>query len=88
MFKYTANTLKKVEDIFGESGYLIRYEKGNFKPGYCILRDKKVVVINKYFETEARINTLLEILPQINVEESNLSDEVRAFYEKTLHAKE
>lgn len=84
MFKYTVNTLKKVEDIFGESGYIIRYEKGNFKPGYCILRDKKVVVVNKYFETEARINTLLEILPQIHVDENNLSEDVRAFYEKTL----
>lgn len=84
MFKYTVNTLKKVEDVFGESGYIIRYEKGNFKPGYCILRDKKVVVVNKYFETEARINTLLEILPQIGVEENALSEDVRAFYEKTL----
>ena len=84
MFKYTVNTLKKVEDIFGESGYAVRYEKGNFKPGYCILRDKKVVVVNKYFETEARINTLLEILPQITVDESILSEEVREFYEKTL----
>ncbi|MDZ4847317.1 MAG: hypothetical protein SH857_17425 [Chitinophagales bacterium] len=84
MFKYTVNTLKKVEDIFGESGYTVRYEKGNFKPGYCILRDKKVVVVNKYFETEARINTLLEILPQIAVDESILSEEVREFYEKTL----
>jgi hypothetical protein len=47
-----------------------------------------VVVINKYFETEARINTLLEILPQITVDEGNLSEEVRAFYEKTLQPKE
>jgi len=84
MFKYTANTLKKIEDIFFESGYVVRYEKGNFKPGYCILSDKKVVVVNKYFETEARINTLLEILPLIEVNEGILSEDVKAFFEKNL----
>ena len=63
---------------------MVRFEKGNFKPGYCILRDKKVVVVNKYFETEARINTLLEILPQIEVQEQNLTEATREFYEKNL----
>ena len=84
MFKYTANTLKKIEDIFHQTGYVVRYEKGNFRPGYCILKDKKVAVVNKYFETESRINTLLEILPQIEVNEAALSDEAKAFYEKNL----
>ena len=84
MFKYTATTLKKIEDIFNESGYIIRYEKGNFKPGYCILKDKKVVIVNKYFETEARINTLLDILPQIEIDESALSEHTLEFYEKNL----
>ena len=84
MFKYTLTTLSKIEDIFTENGYTVRYEKGNFKPGYCILRDKKVVVVNKYFETEARINTLLEIIPQIEISESALSEQTKAFYEKNL----
>jgi len=84
MFKYTASTLARIEAIFNESGYVVRYEKGNFKPGYCILKDKKVVVVNKYFETEARINTLLEILPLIEVNEAGLSEESKAFYDKNL----
>ncbi len=84
MFKYTPNTLARIESIFNESGYEVRYEKGNFKPGYCILKDKKVVVVNKYFETEARINTLLEIIPLIEVNENMLTDETKAFYEKNL----
>jgi hypothetical protein len=44
MFKYTANTLKKIEDIFGENGYVVRYEKGNFRPGYCILKRKRASI--------------------------------------------
>ena len=84
MFKYTPNTLKKIEDIFSETGFVVRFEKGNFKSGYCILKDKKVIVVNKYFDTEARINALVEILPQIEIQEELLSDESKSFYEKNL----
>ena len=73
MFRYTPTTLNKLEQLFREGGFVIRYEKGNFKAGYCILLDKKVVVINKYFDTESRINSLLEIFSQIELDESKLS---------------
>lgn len=74
MFRYTPSTLQKLEQLFREINYVVRYEKGNFKAGYCILQDKKVVVINKYFETESRINSLLDILFQIDLNESALSE--------------
>ncbi|HRC32261.1 MAG TPA: hypothetical protein PK736_02325 [Bacteroidia bacterium] len=60
--KYTQNFLKKVEDQLNESGYQVRYEKGNFKSGYCVLETKKVVVVNKFVTLENKINTLVEIL--------------------------
>lgn len=61
MFKYTKHTLKKIETLFSEMGYTIRYEKGNFNSGYCIVENRKIAVINKFFDTEGRINCLLEI---------------------------
>ncbi len=81
-FKYTPNTLKKLEELYEESGYIIRYEKGNFNSGYCILEDRKVVVINKFFSIEGRINALLEILPSINVPEADLSGETLKWYKQ------
>ncbi len=79
MFKYTAGNLKKLEDLLKEAGYVVRYEKGNFNSGYCILETRRVIVINKYFENEARINNLLEILQKIELDESILSDSSRQF---------
>ena len=79
MFRYTPTTLQKFEQLFREAAYHVRYEKGNFKAGYCILQDKKVVVINKYFETEARINSLLDILSLIEIDESKLSEKSSEF---------
>lgn len=61
MFKYTKHNLKKIETLFGEMAYTIRYEKGNFNSGYCIVENRKIAVINKFFDTEGRINCLLEI---------------------------
>jgi len=61
MFKYTKHTLKKIETLFSEMAYTIRYEKGNFNSGYCIVENRKIAVINKFFDTEGRINCLLEI---------------------------
>ncbi|HMU68830.1 MAG TPA: hypothetical protein PK511_06035 [Chitinophagales bacterium] len=79
MFKYTTNTLKKIEDLLKEAGYIVRYERGNFMAGYCILESKKVVVINRYYETESRINSLLEIMGKINLEGEELSESSRDF---------
>src|SRR6476646_7810433 len=81
-FKYTPNTLKKLEELFEEARYIIRYEKGNFNSGYCILEERKVVVINKFFNVEGRINALLEILPTIKVVEEELSGEMLKWYKQ------
>ena len=74
MFKYTTSTLNKIEDLLNEAAYVVRYEKGSFKAGYCVLKDKRVVVINKYFNTEARINCFLDIISTIDMNEISLSD--------------
>jgi hypothetical protein len=83
-FKYTPNTLKKLEGLYEEGRYIIRYEKGNFNSGYCILEDRRVVVINKFFSIEGRINALLEILPGIKIAEEELSDEMLKWYKQLL----
>lgn len=81
-FKYTPNTLKKLEQLFEEARYIIRYEKGNFNSGYCILEDRRVAVINKFLSIEGRINALIEILPTIQVNEQELSGEMQKYYKQ------
>lgn len=74
MFKYTPATLQKIENILKESNYTIRYEKGTFKSGFCILQDKRVVVVNKYFDLESRINSFLEMIPELDINFSLLDE--------------
>ena len=73
--KLTKTTLKKLEVLFKELGYTVRFEKGQFNSGYCVVEQRKVVVINKFFDTEGRCNTLLDVLSTIHVpEETELTD--------------
>lgn len=65
MVKYTPATLKKLEDTLKEYAYEVRYEKGNFRSGYCVLEAKKVVVVNKFSTLESRIQALIEITQQL-----------------------
>ena len=78
--KYTKHYLNKLEDIFAESDYILRYEKGNFKSGYCLLNDKKVAVVNKYFSVEGKINCLIDILKSVELDISNLSEKNQKHY--------
>lgn len=72
--KYTKHFLNKLEDVFSESEYILRYEKGNFKSGYCLLHRDQVVVINKYYSLEGKINCLVELLRSLPIAAEQLSE--------------
>ena len=80
--KITQGTLDKLEDILGESEYVVRYERGNFQSGWCLLEFKKIVVLNKFLNLEARINTLLELIPQLTIDFDKLTLDSQKLYEE------
>ena len=73
---YTKNFLDKLENLFAASSYHLRYEKGNFKSGYCLLKDTKVVIINKYFPLEGKINALIDILAELDFDPKEFKEKV------------
>ncbi|XVJ67886.1 MAG: hypothetical protein HEQ40_17520 [Lacibacter sp.] len=83
--KLNQTTLDKLEAILEESGYIVRYERGTFQSGYCILEQKKVVVLNKFLQLEGRINTMLDLIPQLKVEFDALTADSQKLYEE-VHA--
>ncbi len=86
--KYTQNILDKIEKIAEEVGYVIRYERGNFQSGYCILQAKKVIVLNKFFQTEGKINTLIELMPQLHINFDKLTLESQKMYDEVMAAED
>ncbi len=82
MIKYTNQFLVKLEDLIAESDYFLRYEKGNFKSGYCLLRDQKIMIVNKFFTTEGKINVILEILRNVALDTTKFSEKNIKLYEE------
>ena len=82
MIRYTIPYLSKLEDMIAESDYVLRYEKGNFKSGYCVLKDQKIIIVNKFYTTEGKINALLEILKGIVLDCSRFTEKSQKLYEE------
>lgn len=80
--KYNQGTLNKIEKILDEAEYVVRYERGTFQSGYCILEAKKVVVLNKFLSVEGRINTLIDLIPQLNINLDLLTHESQKLYDE------
>jgi hypothetical protein len=82
--KYNQTTLDKLEAILEETGYVVRYERGSFQSGYCILEDRKVVVLNKFLVLESRISTVIDLIPTLNVSFDSLTAESQKLYEEVM----
>ncbi len=82
--KYTQTTLDKLENILSQSAYLFRYERGTFQSGWCLLEQKRIVVLNKFLDIEGRINTLIELIPQLDIDFDKLTFESQKLYESLI----
>lgn len=78
MIKYSKHFLNKLEDLFSETEYVLRYEKGNFHSGYCLLKDTKIAIVNKFYTLDGKINCLLEMIKEVDIDQSKLSEKNRA----------
>lgn len=66
-----------------ELDYTVRYEKGNFQSGYCLVENRRIAVVNRFFDTEARINCLLDILSKVEFDPAELSEASRELLQKS-----
>jgi len=73
-FEEILQELKAVADQLGAS---VRFEKGDFKGGYCIVQDKKVIVINKMTNLQRKVMILSTALKELGVDSIYLSPRIR-----------
>jgi hypothetical protein len=82
MVKYTTQFLVKLEEVISESDYILRYEKGNFKAGYCVLKDQKIIIVNKFYTMEGKINALLDIFKNVTFDTSRFTEKSLKLHEE------
>jgi hypothetical protein len=74
MLTLTPHTLEKLEMLLKTAGYKVRYEKGNFKTGACLLQNSKIIVVNKFSNMESRILSISELIRELDFDLNLLDD--------------
>jgi len=79
MLTPTTHTLEKLETLLRSGGYKVRYEKGNFKTGACMLLSSKVVVVNKFSNLESKIHAIAELIRELDIDQNQLDEKQVVF---------
>lgn len=88
MVSITQYNLDKIENLLLDLGYKVRYEKGNFRTGACVIQHTKVIVVNKFSNLEIKINSLVQLLREFEVSKEDLNDDKQWTFYKSLIKKE
>ncbi len=76
---YTQHTLDKLEALIKTLGFKLRYEKGNFKTGSCVLENDRIVIVNKFSNLESKINALADLVQRSDTDDNLLDEKQKAF---------
>ena len=87
MLPATNQTLEKLELLLKTAGYKVRYEKGNFKTGACLLLNSKMIVVNRFSNLESKILALVELLRELEVDYKLLDDKQITFLQEIKQTK-
>ncbi|MBR9978748.1 MAG: hypothetical protein KFH87_11745 [Bacteroidetes bacterium] len=60
--------LEQLRETCEQLGYNIRYEKGDFDGGHCILKEQRLLIVNKKFTIERKISTVARALGELGVD--------------------
>ncbi len=75
---------RELEALAANSGISIRYEKGDFEGGYCVLKTERLIVVNKKLAPPRKASILAQGLAEIGIDEVYLKPAVREFIEDEL----
>ncbi|MDE3057182.1 MAG: hypothetical protein KGJ59_04415 [Bacteroidota bacterium] len=76
--------LDELEIVAQDLGVRIRYEKGDFDGGYCILREEKIIVVNKKLSENRTASVIAQAFGELGIENIYIKPAVRLFIEDEL----
>ena len=74
--------LQDLKSLAAEMGAKVRFERGDFKGGYCLVKESKIIVINKLASTQRKVITLSAALTEIGVDEIYMPPRLREVIEE------
>ncbi|MDB5157944.1 MAG: hypothetical protein JWR50_2651 [Mucilaginibacter sp.] len=73
--------------LLKSAGYKVRYEKGNFKTGACMLLNSKIIVVNRFSNLESKILSLAELTRELEIDHNLLDDKQVTFLQQLKQTK-
>lgn len=69
--------LMDLKQLAQEMGAKVRFERGDFKGGYCLLREDKTIVINKLSTLQKKVMILTSALKDLGVNDHYIQPRIR-----------
>lgn len=76
--------IQQLRDIASQLGATVRFEKGDFKGGYCLLKESKLIVINKMANHQRKAMILATALKDLGIENIYLPPKVRELIDEMV----
>jgi hypothetical protein len=73
--------IEELQAVAAQLNVTIRYERGDFEGGYCILRDQRLLLVNRRLMPSRKASVLAIALQEIGLENVFLKPTVRAYIE-------
>ena len=74
--------IQDLRSVASQLGASVRFEKGDFKGGFCLLKESKVIVINKNANLQRKAMILSVALKELGVDEIYLNPKLRELIEE------
>lgn len=62
-------------------GVTIRYERGDFEGGYCILKDQRILLVNRRLVSQRRAAVLATAMHEMGLENTYMKPALREYIE-------
>ena len=76
-----AHVLNELEELARQVGVQLRFEKGDFEGGYCVLKANKVLVINKRLHDARKASSLAQALHEYGIDTIFVKPSLREYIE-------
>lgn len=73
--------VEELQNLAVQLGVTVRYERGDFEGGYCILRDTRILLVNRRLSPARKASVLAVGLHEMGLNDVFLKPALRAYIE-------
>jgi hypothetical protein len=76
--------IQELQEVAAQLGVTIRFERGDFEGGYCILREQRILLVNRRLFPAKKASVLAMAMHEIGLDNMYLKPAVREYIEDEI----